>query len=88
MDGRTARVPVGVMFGLLILVPTAATQAVAAMGWIEDLGILWPVCLAIAELFSAAGTIGLTRLFVLLGGSEIGVPDLDAEGNLGGIRSH
>jgi hypothetical protein len=67
---NTARVPVGVLFGLLVLVPAGATQAVGALGWIDDLGALWPVSLAVAELFSAAGTIGLTRLFVALGGAE------------------
>lgn len=72
---NTARVPVGVVFGLLILVPTAATQTVALAGWIDDLGYLWPVGLAVAELFSAAGTIALTRLFVALGGNE--TPPLD-----------
>ena len=72
---NTARVPVGVLFGLLILVPTAATQTVAIVGWIDDLGYLWPVTLAVAELFSAAGTIGLTRLYVALGGDA--TPPLD-----------
>ena len=72
---NTARVPVGVLFGLLILLPTAATQGVAIAGWVDELGLLWPGCLALAELLSAAGTIGLTRLFVSLGGSE--TPALD-----------
>jgi hypothetical protein len=73
---NTARVPVGVLFGLLVLMPAGATQAVGAIGWSDDLGLLWPVSLAVAELLSAAGTIGLTRLFVALGGSE--TPPLDA----------
>ena len=72
---NTARVPVGVLFGLLVLMPSGATQAVGALTQIDDLGALWPAGLAVAELLSSAGTIGLTRLFVALGGSE--TPPLD-----------
>lgn len=70
-----ARLSVGVVFGLLILVPTAATQGVAVMGWSRDMGPFWPVVLVVAELLSAAGTIALTRLFVALGGEP--TPPLD-----------
>lgn len=73
---KTARAQVGVLFGLLMLVPAAATQLTAAIGWVDDLGVVvWPASVAVAELLSAAGTIGLTRLFVALGGSE--TPPLD-----------
>lgn len=71
----TARVPIGIIFGLLILVPTATTQTVAVAGWSQDLGLLWPACLAGAELLTAAGTIALTRMFVALGGTP--TPALD-----------
>lgn len=69
------RVPVGVVFGLLVLVPTGVTQGIAIAGWSDDLGYLWQAALVGAELFSAAGTIALTRLFVAVGGE--GTPALD-----------
>jgi hypothetical protein len=72
---NTARVPVGVVFGLLVLVPSGVAQAAGALGWIDGLGVLSPAILAAVELLSAAGAIGLTRLFVALGGSE--TPPLD-----------
>lgn len=73
--GNQARVQVGIVFGLLILVPTVATQGVAVMGWSRDIGPFWALVLAVAEILSAAGTIALTRLFVALGGDA--TPPLD-----------
>lgn len=74
-DGARGRI--GVLFGALILVPAAATQGVAAMGWADELGpVLWPACLVAGELLSVTGTIALTRLFVALGGNE--TPALNA----------
>lgn len=63
-----ARGPVGLVFGLLILIPTVVTQTVAVLGWDRDLGLLWPALLIGAELVTIAGTIALTRLFVTMGG--------------------
>ena len=70
-----ARLPVGLVFGLLILIPTVATEAAALLRWNEDVGALWPVILVAAELASVAGTIALTRMFVSMGGE--GTPDAD-----------
>lgn len=70
-----ARVSVGTVFGLLILVPAIATQGVAVAGWTDELGFLWPASLVVGELISAAGTIALTRMFVALGGDA--TPALD-----------
>lgn len=70
-----ARVPVGIVFGVLVLFPALATQGVAVAGWADELGFLWPVSLVVGELISAAGTIALTRMFVALGGEA--TPALD-----------
>jgi hypothetical protein len=70
-----ARLSIGIVFGLLILAPAAATQTVAVAGWADDLGVLWPASLVAGELISAAGTIALTRMFVALGGDA--TPALD-----------
>ena len=72
---KEARVSVGIVFGLLILVPAIATQGAAVAGWTEELGFLWPASLVVGELLSAAGTIALTRMFVALGGDA--TPALD-----------
>ena len=63
-----ARMTTGVVFALMILIPTAATQTTAFAGWDDDIGLAWPACLAAAEIVAAAGTIALTRIFVALGG--------------------
>jgi hypothetical protein len=70
-----ARVPVGIVFGLLVLLPAIGTQLVLVAGWTDELGFLWPVTLVVGELISAAGTIALTRMFVALGGEA--TPALD-----------
>lgn len=70
-----ARLPVGMVFGLLILVPTAVVQTAPFVGWTDTSGLLWPVGLVFAELLTIAGTIALTRMFVALGGNATPAPD-------------
>ena len=73
--GKGSRWPLGTVFGLFVLVPTIATQGVVLLGWIDELGYLWPPALAVADLLTAAGTIALTRMFVALGGDPSPAPD-------------
>ena len=63
-----ARVTSGIVFGLLVLIPSFATQAIAFVGWADAIGYLWPVVLGVSEIVVAAGTIAVTKLFVALGG--------------------
>ncbi|MBW3594782.1 MAG: hypothetical protein KY391_04315 [Actinobacteria bacterium] len=70
-----ARLSVGVVFGLLILVPTLVVQVFAFLEWNDRIGLLWPVGLVIAEFITLAGTIALTRMFVALGGERTPAPD-------------
>lgn len=63
-----ARVTSGIVFGLLVLLPTAAAQTAAVLGWAEAIRYLWPVALAVSEVVVVAGTIAVTKLFVALGG--------------------
>ena len=63
-----ARMTTGIVFALMILVPTATSQTVLFMEWTDELGLLWPVILVVAELLVATGLIALTRIFVALGG--------------------
>jgi len=70
-----ARMPVGIVFGLLILVPTVVIQAAPFAGWTNAIGLFWPAGLIVAELLTVAGTIALTRMFVALGGDGTPAPD-------------
>lgn len=70
-----ARVPVGIVFGLLILIPTIVVQAAPFVGWTDGTGPLWPAGLVVAELVTIAGTIALTRMFVAMGGEATPAPD-------------
>ena len=65
-----AKLPIGIVFGLLVLVPTGAVQAAAFLEWTAELGALWPASLVVAELLTATGTIALTQMFVALGGEQ------------------
>ena len=69
-----ARLPVGIVFGLLILIPTVVVQAAPFVGWTDGTGPLWPAGLVVAELVTLAGTIALTRMFVALGGDATPAP--------------
>ena len=70
-----ARLAVGIVFGLTILLPTIVVQTAPFVGWTDDLGFLWPAGLLVAELVTIAGTIALTRMFVTLGGNPTPAPD-------------
>ena len=72
---RRARVKVGIVFGLLILIPGAGVQAAALLGLSERIGAQWSVAVVVGEIASAAGLIALTRMFVALGGTPS--PPLD-----------
>lgn len=67
--GKPARLPLIVIFGLLVLVPAVSVQ-VADLVW--DLrklfGVAWPVLPVIVLILGFAGAIALTRAFVALGG--------------------
>ena len=69
-----ARLPIGIVFGVLVLVPTAAVQTAAVLEWTDELGVVWPAALVVAEVLSAAGTIALTQMFVALGGEKTPPP--------------
>ena len=69
-----ARLPVGIVFGLLILVPTVVVQTAPFLGWDQDVSVLWPVAIVGAEIVTIAGTVALTRMFVALGGDATPPP--------------
>ncbi len=69
------RLAAGVVFGLLVLVPTAIVQVAPIGGWHDRIGAFWPAVLTVAELMTLAGTVALTRMFVALGGSATPAPD-------------
>ena len=69
------RVVVGIVFALLILVPTGVVQSIPFLGWADPMEPWWLATLTLAEVLTAAGTIALTRLFVAVGGAK--TPSMD-----------
>jgi len=69
------RLAAGVVFAMLILIPTVAVQTIPIAGWHDDIGPAWPFVLAIGELLTLAGMVALTRLFVAFGGEATPAPD-------------
>ncbi|MGH2752339.1 MAG: hypothetical protein ACRDK3_15940 [Actinomycetota bacterium] len=72
------RIPIGIIFAVLYLLPTVTMQIGVQFRWDRELGLGWPVAGAVATTASLAGVIALTRAYVALGGraTEIGVPSI------------
>ena len=64
---ESARLPVGIVFGLLILLPNAGVQIGAWFG-ADKAQVLWVAANVLAVIMLTAGTIAVTRAYVALGG--------------------
>jgi hypothetical protein len=64
------RVPIGIVFALLFIVPVAVLQAGAQFRWDRDLGSAWTAIEALGPIASLVGVIALTRAYVALGGTR------------------
>jgi hypothetical protein len=64
------RVPIGIVFALLFIVPVAVLQAGAQFRWDRDLGSAWTAIGAVGPIASLVGVIALTRAYIALGGTR------------------
>jgi hypothetical protein len=67
---RPARVPVGTVFGVLVLIPNVILVVMAQLSFDRDLSPAWNVGGLALVALTVAGTIALARAFVSLGGEE------------------
>lgn len=69
---KPARIPLALIFGLLVLVPGLSVQF-GALAWDLEasFGSAWPVLPIIVMILGLAGTIALTRCFIALGGTVV-----------------
>lgn len=73
--GKPARLPLIVVFGLLVLIPGTSVQ-IAVLVWDLEafFGPVWPLVPIVVMLLGLAGTIALTRAFLTLGGEVVPTP--------------
>lgn len=64
------RVPIGIVFALLFVVPIAVLQAGTQFRWGRDLGAAWTAIGALGTIASLVGAIALTRAYIALGGTR------------------
>lgn len=72
------RIPIGLIFAVLYIVPTVTMQVGVQLRWDRELGLGWPVTGAVATTASLVGVMALTRAYVALGGktTKIGSPSI------------
>jgi hypothetical protein len=64
------RVPLGIVFALLFILPNAALQTGAQLRWDRELGFAWDGLGALATVAGLVGVIALARAYVALGGRK------------------
>lgn len=69
---KPARLPLAVIFGLLVLIPGLSVQ-IGTMIWDLDafFGGLWPLVPVVVIILGLAGTIALTKAYLALGGNVV-----------------
>ena len=72
------RIPIGIVFALLFIVPIAVLQTGAELRWDRDLGTAWTAIGAVGPIASLVGVIALTRAYIALGGAHFEPDSLDA----------
>jgi len=63
------RVPLGVVFAVLFVLPFSVVIAGGQLGWDEDLGAAWLALGGLGTVTTLAGVIALTRAYIALGGT-------------------
>jgi uncharacterized membrane protein len=64
------RMPLGIVFALLFILPNAALQTGAQLRWDRELGLAWDGLGALATVAGLVGVIALARAYVALGGRK------------------
>jgi hypothetical protein len=65
---RGHRIPIGVVFAVLFILPNFGAWAASLAEVPQQVGLLWAGLAVLVEVLALAGTIAITRMFVIAGG--------------------
>ncbi|MGH2826287.1 MAG: hypothetical protein ACRDKF_04870, partial [Actinomycetota bacterium] len=65
------RVPIGIVFALLFIVPLVVMQTGAQLRWDQNLGAAWIAIGAVGTIAGLVGVIALTHAYSALGGARL-----------------